>query len=108
MRTIEACSLLPVVEDDLDPARRDASSAGDATEERCHRIIALPSFKLVGPEPPQLRDQSIGKEYVSCSASLGDLGPHTNAHPRLSRGEVEVSDVEADKLTKAQAGAEGQ
>ena len=46
---------------------------GEGAEEGSRWIDRLTPIQLVLPEPGQLRDQSIGQEYITNPTSLGDL-----------------------------------
>ena len=63
---------------------------------------------LVEPEARKLLDQRVGHKHISRAPALRDLPPQVDPRARGAVGKEDISDVEANNLAEAQAGAKGE
>src|SRR5437899_490803 len=89
-------------------SNQDGPECALQAEERILGTGTLATHALVRPEPPELRHQRVRQEDVPRPAPFRDLGANPDAGPGRAVGKVNVADVKADDLGKAQAGAERQ
>src|SRR5947207_1213295 len=107
VQAVEPGLLLPRPPRELNSPLGDPD-AGLGAEERITAASPFAASPLVRPESAELRHEGVRREHVPGASALGDLGPDAHPGTRGTLRRVDVPDVQADDLGKAEAGAERQ
>jgi hypothetical protein len=90
VEAIEAGTLLPLAENDLNSSLRDPMACLVA-EEGIDRGQFLAGLKLVAPKPLEFRPQGLREKHVGRPPALGDLGAKPNPRSSIAVREVHIT-----------------